>query len=217
MPEKNKSSVVENAVSVSDIMTNGDDVSAATGNGGGATAGTENASAASHVVESANVASSVTVNADVAAMNIIKQNIAWAVAAGLLPVPFVEVAAITAVEVKLIRELAEHFKVPFQKDLAKSAVASLLASLGSVALGKYVARSAFRFLPVIGPVVAAASVSVMSSAFTYAVGRVFAVHFATGGSLLDFNIENLREFFRNEFAIGMKEAASLRTAAAPAQ
>jgi uncharacterized protein (DUF697 family) len=213
MPEKDKSSVAENAVSVSDVMTNGDEASAATGNGGGANAGTENASAASHVVENANVASSVTVNADVAAMNIIKQNIAWAVAAGLLPVPFVEVAAITAVEVKL----AEHFNVPFQKDLAKSAVASLLASLGSVALGKYVARSAFRFLPVIGPVVAAASLSVMSSAFTYAVGRVFAVHFATGGSLLDFNIENLREFFRNEFAIGMKEAASLRTAAAPAQ
>jgi uncharacterized protein (DUF697 family) len=159
----------------------------------------------------------VAVNTDAATMDIIKKNMVWSVAAGLLPVPLVEVAAITAVQVKLIRELAEHFNVPFQKDLAKSAVASLLASLGSVALGKFVARSAFRFVPVLGPVVAAASLSAMAAAFTYAVGRVFAVHFATGGSLLDFNIEKIREFFREEFAIGLKEAANLKPSAAPAK
>jgi uncharacterized protein (DUF697 family) len=159
----------------------------------------------------------VPVNSDAATMDIIKKNMVWSVAAGLLPVPLVEVAAITAVQVKLIRELAEHFDVPFQKDLAKSAVASLLASLGSVTLGKFVARSAFRFVPVLGPVVAAASLSAMAAAFTYAVGRVFAVHFATGGSLLDFNIERIREFFRQEFAIGLKEAATLKPAAAPAK
>jgi uncharacterized protein (DUF697 family) len=86
-----------------------------------------------------------------------------------------------------------------------------------VALGKFVARSAFRFVPVLGPVVAAASLSAMAAAFTYAVGRVFAVHFATGGSLLDFNIETIREFFRNEFAIGLREAATMKPAAAPAK
>lgn len=207
MPERTKNTVTDSA----------DDASTVTSKGHADSIVIEDANAASTVAASVESGSSVTANADAEAMNIIKQNIAWAVAAGLLPVPFVEVAAITAVEVKLIRELAEHFNVPFQKDLAKSAVASLLASLGSVALSKFVARSTFRFLPVVGPVVAAASLSVMSAAFTYAVGRVFAVHFATGGSLLDFNIENLREFFRNEFAIGLKEASSLNTAVVPAQ
>jgi hypothetical protein len=35
--------------------------------------------------------------------------------------------------------------------------------------------------------------------------------------LLDFNIETIREFFRNEFAIGLREAATMKPAAAPAK
>ncbi|HEU0123310.1 MAG TPA: DUF697 domain-containing protein [Bryobacteraceae bacterium] len=161
----------------------------------------------------------VVVATDAASLDIIKKNMVWSVAAGLLPIPLVEVAAITAVELKLIRELADHYKVPFQQDLAKSAIASLMASLGSVTLGKIAARGAFKFVPVVGPLVAAASLSAVAAGFTYAVGRVFAMHFATGGSLLDFEIEKIREFFRREFAIGVKEAAKMSTptpAAAPA-
>jgi len=158
----------------------------------------------------------VAVASEAGARDIVKRNMVWSVAAGLLPVPLVEFAAITAVEVKLIKELAEHFKVPFESALAKSAVASLLASLGSVTLGKVVARGAFRFIPVVGPLVAAASLSAVASAITYAVGRVFTVHFAAGGTLLDFEIEKIRDFFRKEFAIGLKESATLNTAASQA-
>ena len=141
-----------------------------------------------------------------AAMEIVKRNVVWSVAAGLLPFPLVEVVAIATVQMKLIKELADHYGTAYRNDLAKSAVASLLAGLGSVTFGKMIAVSSVRFVPVIGPLVTATSVSAAAAGVTYAVGKVFVSHFEAGGTLLDFDPAKVRDYFRKEFSIGMKEA-----------
>jgi hypothetical protein len=38
-----------------------------------------------------------------------------------------------------------------------------------------------------------------SSAATYAIGQVFIKHMESGGTLLDFNVEKMREHFIDEF------------------
>ena len=142
------------------------------------------------------------------AMEIVKRNMLWSAAAGVVPIPLFELVAITAIEVKLIKELADYYGVSFRKDLAKTAVLSLVGSLGSVALGKMIALSGLRVIPLFGQLVAAVSVPGIAAAITYAIGRVFVSHFEAGGTLLDFDPAETREYFRAEFANGVKKAAS---------
>jgi uncharacterized protein (DUF697 family) len=136
---------------------------------------------------------------------IVKRNALWAAGAGVLPFPLLEFAAITAVEVKLVNELADHYHQTFRQEVAKTAIVSLVGSLGSVTLGKMLALGALRFIPVLGPVVAVAATPGIAAAITYAVGKVFTSHFEAGGSLLDFDPVAMREHFRREFAAGMKD------------
>jgi len=138
----------------------------------------------------------------------IKRNMLWSAGAGVLPVPVVELVAITAVELKLIKELADIYGAGYRKDLAKAAVLSLIGSLGSVTLGKMFAMSSLKIIPFIGHMVSVASVPALAAAITYAIGRVFVSHFETGGTLLDFDAVKVRDYFRNEFANGMKKAAA---------
>lgn len=142
------------------------------------------------------------------AMEIVKRNMLWSAAAGVVPVPALELVAITAIEVKLVKELAEHYDTSFRKDIAKTAVLSLVGSLGSIAIGKMIALSSLRVIPVLGQLIAAVSVPGMAAAITYAIGKVFVSHFESGGTLLDFDPAKMRDFFRAEFAKGVKNAAS---------
>jgi uncharacterized protein (DUF697 family) len=148
------------------------------------------------------------------AMGIVKRNMLWSAGAGVIPVPLLELAAITAVEVKLIKELAEHYGRTFRQDLAKSAVVALVGGLGSVTLGKMVALSSLRAIPFLGHAVAMAAVPGMAAAITYGIGKVFIAHFESGGTLLDFDAAKMRDYFRSEFAAGVKETASAAPAGA---
>ena len=149
------------------------------------------------------------------ATEIVKRNMLWSAGAGVLPVPMLELVAITAVEVKLIKELADHYGVPFRNDLAKAGVLSLVGSLGSVTLGKMIALSSMRAIPVVGQLLAAVSVPGMAAAITYAIGKVFIAHFEAGGTLLDFNPAAMRDHFRAEYGNGIKQAVGKATPAAP--
>lgn len=139
------------------------------------------------------------------ATEIVKRNMLWSAGAGVLPVPMLELVAITAVEVKLIKELAEHYKIPFRNDLAKAAVLSLVGSLGSVTLGKMIAFSSMRAIPVFGQLVALVAVPGMAAAITYAIGKVFIAHFEAGGTLLDFNPSSMRDYFRAQYGDGIRQ------------
>lgn len=143
-----------------------------------------------------------------AAMEIVRRNMLWSAGAGVIPVPLLEFAAITAVEVKLIKELADHYGQPYRKDLAKGVALSLIGSLGSVTLGKMVALSSLRIIPVLGPVVAVAALPGVAAAITYAVGKVCISHFESGGTLLNFDPRRMRDYFRTQYAESLKEAAA---------
>lgn len=178
----------------------------------------ENDVAESNVVDAVSVTEDASSRADTenfelaartaSGAEIVKRNMLWAAGAGVLPVPMLELVAITAVELKLVKELADLYNAGYRKDLAKAAVLSLIGSLGSVTLGKMLAFSGLRAIPILGHAVAVASVPAISAAITYAIGKVFISHFESGGTLLTFDAAKVRDYFRSEFANGMKEAAA---------
>lgn len=142
------------------------------------------------------------------ALEVVRANMAWSAGAGILPFPLFDMVAITAVQLKVIKEISDVYEVPFRESAAKAVVASLLGALGSGALATVVAVSALKFIPYAGPFLACTSLAATSAALTCAMGRVFIKHFEAGGNLLDLDPTSIREYFRQEFEKGLKEAES---------
>ena len=131
------------------------------------------------------------------AQEIVKTHLLLAVGGGLIPIPLVDFAAVTGVQINMIRSLAKVFGQDFNEQIGKSVVSSLVGS----SLAR-LAASAIKTIPIIGSILGAASMSVLSGASTYAVGQVFIQHFGKGGSLHDFNAEQAKAQYQEEFEKG---------------
>lgn len=120
-------------------------------------------------------------------------------AAGLIPIPVVDVATVGGVQLQMLRRLSEIYSVPFSENRGKSIIASLAGALipastaTSTAMG---VGSLFKALPGIGSLIGAVTMPAFSAAATYAIGKLFIQHFASGGTLLDFNPPDYREFIK---------------------
>jgi uncharacterized protein (DUF697 family) len=137
----------------------------------------------------------------------------WSGAAGLIPIPLVDIAAVGGVQLQMLRKLSDIYGVPFTENRGKSIIASMAGSLlpasaaTTTAMG---AASMVKFIPGVGSAVAALTMPVFSAGATYAIGKAFIQHFASGGTLLDFNPPDYREFIKAQ-----KEKFSRQTAAGP--
>jgi uncharacterized protein (DUF697 family) len=149
------------------------------------------------------------------ANRIIRQNVLWAAGGGVIPIPLVDMIAITVVNVKMLKELSVVYEVPFKEDQVKNIVASLLAGLGAPTLGMALTVSLVKAVPVIGILSAFIAVPGLAAAFTYAVGKVFVQHFASGGTFLDFDPKKVRAHFAREFEKGKIVAAEVKHEPAP--
>ncbi len=146
---------------------------------------------------------------DEAASKLVDRFSLWSGAAGLVPIPLVDVAAVGGVQLQMLRRLSEIYGVPFSDNLGKSVIASLAGSVipASTAVG---VGSFMKALPGVGTAIGAITMPVVSAGATYLIGKVFIQHFASGGTLLDFNPPDYREFIKAQ-----KEKLTGRSAAAP--
>jgi len=137
----------------------------------------------------------------------------WSGAAGLIPLPLVDVAAVGGVQLMMLRRLSEIYGVPFSENRGKSMIASLAGSIlpaSTATTSAMTAATLVKGLPGIGWAVGSLSMPVFSAGATYVIGKVFIQHFASGGTLLDFNPPDYREFIKAQ-----KEKLSGRSAAPP--
>jgi uncharacterized protein (DUF697 family) len=116
----------------------------------------------------------------------------WAAGLGLVPLPLVDVAAITGLQIKLVHSLASKYGQDPKITRIRSLVGALFGSLVPVALGA-TSASALKAIPIIGPIVGIAVIPAFAVAATRAIGRVFVMHFESGGTLLDFDPEEMRQ------------------------
>ncbi len=152
---------------------------------------------------------------EIKAHQLVKDNVFWAMGAGLLPIPVADVLAQSLVQMKMISEIAQVYEVPFNRESVKALVASLL---GGTAAGALTATtgSFIKALPVIGMTAGAVTMSLYGAATTYAVGEVFVEHFRTGGDLLNFDPEKWRGYFNEMVAKGSAMFSNLTKSATAA-
>lgn len=121
----------------------------------------------------------------------------WSGVAGLLPIPFVDLAAVAALQIQMLRLISRIYDVPFSENRGKALVAGIAGTIIPVSTGFGMA-SAVKSIPIAGTAVGALATPALAVAATYAIGKVFIQHFASGGTLLDFEPPNYREFISRE-------------------
>lgn len=123
----------------------------------------------------------------------------WSLAAGVIPIPFLDAATLASIQTKLLIDLSELYGVKVTKELASSVISVLLGTLIPVGVAKLAIGSTAKLLPGVGTLVGAVSMSAMGSVTTNVIGRVFVRHFENGGTLVRFSESNLKAEFRHEF------------------
>jgi len=129
-----------------------------------------------------------------------------AVSAGLgfIPVPGLDVASISSVQYSMIRDLAEYYGVSAGKDQIRVILASLLGGAAPVMVTAAGLGSAVKAVPLVGTIAGMILMPSLAAASTLAIGRVFNQHFASGGTLLSFDAEKMRDHFKAEFEAAKK-------------
>ena len=102
-----------------------------------------------------------------------------------------------ATQLLMLRKLSGIYNIPFDSQRSKSAIAILASGINSA----YLAASSSKLIPFIGAFSMAAMPAV-NGALSYAVGRVFIQHFASGGTFLDFNPDKVRGYFEEQYRAG---------------
>ena len=119
----------------------------------------------------------------------------WSGAAGLIPIPLVDMAAVGGVQLQMLRRLSEIYGVPFSENRGKSVLASLAGAVIPFSTATTIGGLA-KFFPVIGTAIGQLTMAGVSAPATWVIGKVFIQHFASGGTLLDFNPPDYREFIK---------------------
>ena len=140
------------------------------------------------------------------AQGIVKNYLIGSAAAGFIPLPIADMAAIGLIQLKMLHSLANLYEVKFTKELGKSLIASLTGGLAATGVGRGTLVSLVKVVPIIGPAAAAA----VAGATTYAVGQVFIQHFESGGTFLDFDPEKVKGYFAEQFEKGKLAVADLK-------
>jgi uncharacterized protein (DUF697 family) len=115
------------------------------------------------------------------------------------------------VQLYMLRRLSDIYGVPFSKNLGKSVLSSVIGALvpenASMA-----ALSIIKGVPIVGHAISGVTMAGVSAGATWVIGNVFIKHFASGGTLLDFNPPDYREFIKVQ-----KEKFAARRSAGAAQ
>jgi uncharacterized protein (DUF697 family) len=132
---------------------------------------------------------------------IIKNHAIWSMGAGFIPVPIVDLFAVTAVQLDMIRQISKVYDLDFKETQGKAVITALTGS----SLARLGAR-AVKFIPGVGSLIGGATLAVLSGASTFAIGEVFKKHFETGGTFLDFDLGRLKHLYDEKFEKGKEYA-----------
>lgn len=111
---------------------------------------------------------------------IIDKYIIYSMTAAAIPVPAMDIAAVTGVQLKMIDSLANEFEADYEEDIGKSVILALTgASIPKMG------ASLIKIIPGFGTIAGTGAQVILSRASTYALGRVFAAHFQSGGDVWD--------------------------------
>ena len=134
--------------------------------------------------------------------DIILRHTMYSAGTGFIPIPIVDAAALLGVQMYMVRDISEAYELEFKEQRAKFFINALIGGVAAVGL--------LKFIPGLGTIFGGASVAIIGSASTYALGKVFVKHFEEGGTFLDFDPVKSEAYFKKQVKEGQKVVKNLR-------
>jgi uncharacterized protein (DUF697 family) len=132
------------------------------------------------------------------ALDLVDRAVRWSFGAGLIPLPVWDLAATTAIQLKMLSDLSDLYEVPFSDNRGKAILGALAGGMLPAKLGWGSLRSLLKAIPVVGSVVGFATMPAAAAAATFALGRLFVEHFESGGNLLDLDFERVQDYLHEQ-------------------
>ena len=177
-------------------------------------------SEAEKVEETEEVAVAETAELRAQAHSSINRHTAYAAIGGLVPIPFLEMATSSTIQLRMLAQLCDIYGVPFSENAIKNSISTLVATVLPATGVGYASANLIRRVPVVGTIFGLVAMPTFAAACTYALGRVFAWHFAKGGTVANFDAEEASGKFQEEFEEGKRKASEYvkggKTTAKPA-
>lgn len=139
----------------------------------------------------------------------------WSAGFGLIPLPVVDLAAISGTQIKMVHALSTLYEREFSEDRVRVAIGALVGAVVPIAMSAGTV-SALKSVPVIGQIASTLLLPALALASTVAIGRVFVQHFEAGGTLLDFDPEKMKSYFEAEFNKARAGSSAAAAAEPPA-
>lgn len=133
---------------------------------------------------------------------IVRNHVVWSMGAGMIPVLIADIFAVSAIQLDMVRQMSKLYDVEFNELQGKAIVSSLTGAT----VARLAARSVVKLLPGVGSMIGGVAVSVFAGASTYALGEVFKKHFESGGTILDFDPDRVKQMYKEKFEKGKKVA-----------
>jgi uncharacterized protein (DUF697 family) len=118
------------------------------------------------------------------ALRIVDRHRNYAAIGGLFPLPIVNVAGVTAIIMRMVKQLSSLYQVPFQRDRTRSAIIGLIGGAVPTGFGA-VTASTLAFIVPGGALVGLGVSAIAAGALTRGIGMVFVEHFESDALPLD--------------------------------
>jgi uncharacterized protein (DUF697 family) len=119
---------------------------------------------------------------------------------GLLPTFVLNFAAVLAVQITMVSKIAKIFRVSNDKERIRRSILTLLGSVLTSSVGHGIGLAAASIPAVLaGTVLSFVLAPALAYSLTSALGRVFVMHFQSGGTLLTFDPRLVRAHFIKAF------------------
>ncbi|MCB1192538.1 MAG: DUF697 domain-containing protein [Leptospiraceae bacterium] len=144
--------------------------------------------------------------------SIIKTHILLGMTAGAIPIPIADILAITVIQLDMIRKLANYYEVDYDNEWGKSVISSLAGSSLAIFGGSTIARysvSGLKAVPGLGTLIGITAQILLAGASTYALGEIFKEHFSGKGTMFNFNLDGVKERYKNFYEKGKKVASKM--------
>ena len=139
------------------------------------------------------------------ANEIINNATKWSAAAAVVPVPYLDLIALGAVQLNMVRDLGKLYGQYTTDKVIKSAIGALLGTLGPAVVSAGILGSSLKLIPVSGTLLGSAGMAAGGSAATYAIGKVFLSHFEKGGSIDDLDADAKADEMKEAVEIAKKK------------
>ena len=145
---------------------------------------------------------------DAAADETILKHMGLAMGGGAIPIPVLDLAAVTAVQLDLLKRLAALYDVPFDAGSSRAFLTSLTGALGAGAVAR-VGASLAKAIPGVGTIGGGLTQVILTGATTYAIGRLFKRLFSEGRTLDELEVADVRDEVAGYLKSGKERARGM--------